>query len=132
MTTGNKFLHILFGLGVGVAQLIMTQIVTFMLSLLVPGMGDFPGTHPFLFVLILGISFTIGVFVTGWLAIKIHLLKIKPMLSTRLLFTLVCAYIPLLIALVVYRTLEPGNPFFSISMLAAVIGFYLPGWIWRK
>jgi hypothetical protein len=37
------------------------------------------------------------------------------------------AYIPLILALFFYRRLEPGNPFFLLSMLTSLAGFYLPG-----
>jgi hypothetical protein len=36
------------------------------------------------------------------------------------------------VALILYHALEPGNPFFFISILAAVLGFYLPGWAERN
>ena len=45
---------------------------------------------------------------------------------------LIGAYLPLILALIIYHPLEAGNPFFSISMLASILGFYLPVWIESK
>jgi len=116
-------------LGVIVLQNIMTQVVTFLLSLLVPGMGDFPQTHPVLFVVILGISFSMGVFLVGWLAIKLRWLATTPKYPARLVATLIGAYVPLILALFLYHPLEPGNPFFFISILGSILGFHFPGWL---
>jgi hypothetical protein len=45
---------------------------------------------------------------------------------------LISAYLPLIVALIVHPILEPGSPFFFISMLAAIVGFYIPGWVESK
>jgi len=132
MGSGKRILRFPTGLGVPLLQLIMTQVVTFLLSLLVPGMEDFPEAQSALFVVILGLTFSTGVFVTGWLALKWRWLKAKPKYPARLVATLAGAYLPLLIALVLYHPLEPGNPYFFISMLASVVSFYVPGWIERE
>ena len=126
---GKKILRIAIGLGIIVLQLIMTQIVTLLVSFVLPDMEGFQKTNPGMFVLVVGLTFTAGVFLTGWLAIKLRWLKSEPKVAERLVATLVGAYLPLLIALLAYPTLEPGNPFYTISMLASVLGFYLPGWI---
>jgi hypothetical protein len=129
MSIGRKIVRFLIWMGIVIFQLIATQLVTFAASLLFPGMGmDFPQTRPGLFVFILGITFTIGVFLVGWLALKLHWLTTQPKYLIRLITTLIFAYFPLILALIVYHTLEPGNPFFFISMLTAVLGFHLPGW----
>ena len=132
MNAGKKILHFFIWLGVVFIQLVMTQVVTFLLSLLVPGMEKFPQTHPALFVVILGITFSMGVFLGGWLAMKWKWLKVKSNYLARLVATLIGAYLPLIIALILYRTLEPGNPFFFISMLTSILGFHIPGWVGRK
>ncbi|HEY5270321.1 MAG TPA: hypothetical protein VII97_08290 [Anaerolineales bacterium] len=132
MNTGNKVVRIFIWLGVVLLQLIMTQVVTFLLSLLVPGMDNFPQTHPLLFVLILGITFTVGNFLTGWLAFILRWLKMEPKPFARLIGTLVGAYLPLVVALFVDHPLEAGNPFFFVSILASVVGFYVPGWLARN
>jgi len=130
--SGKKMLRFITWLGVAMLQIIMTQVVTFLLSLLVPGMENFPQTHPALFVVILGVTFSTGVFLIGWLALKLRWLATKPKYAHRLVATLIGAYLPLILALILYHTLEPGNPFFFISMLISVLGFHVPGWIERK
>lgn len=114
-------------LGILFLQLMMTQLVTFLISLLLPGMGSFGQTQPILFAFVLGITFSIGVFLAGWLAFKLHWLEMDPKYPARLLSTLIGAYLPLIIALLIYPTLEPGNPFFAISMFTSILGFYFPG-----
>jgi len=37
-----------------------------------------------------------------------------------------------MVALLLYHPLEPGNPFFFVSMLTSIVGFYVPGWIDRE
>jgi len=128
LDTGTKLKSILTWLGVAIFQLIGTQVVTFIASLAIPGMGDVPQIQPILFVLILGLTFSTGVFLTGWLAIKFHWLSPDPSISMRLAGTVVGAYLPLIAALLIYKILEPGNPFFFVSMLASILGFHLPGW----
>ncbi len=132
MNAGKKVVRFFAWLGVALLQLISTQVVTFLASLLAPNMGDFPQTRPVLFVVILGITFTVGIFLTGWLAIKLRWLKMELKLVARLIGTLVGAYLPLVIALFLYHPLEPGNPFFFIAMLTSVAGFYLGGWIGKE
>lgn len=132
MKSSQKVVHFFVFFGVVVLQLIMTQVVTFMLSLLIPGMGNFPQIHPILFVFILGFAFSVGVFLTGWLALKFHWLTSAPKYPARLVAALLGAYLPLILALILYPILEPGNPFFFVSMLTCILGFHLSGWIERK
>lgn len=128
MDIGSKLKGIMIWLGVVLLQLIGTQVVTFILSLVIPGMGDVPQIHPVFFALILGLTFSAGVFLVGWLAIRFHWLSAEPRVATRLAGTLIGAYLPLIAALIIYKILEPGNPFFFVSMLASILGFHLPGW----
>ena len=130
MVSGKKVLRLIIWLGVALLQLIMTQFVTFVFSMPFPkGMEGYPQAHPIFFVVFLGICFTIGVFYTGWLAIRRRWITIQPKYRARLVFTLIAAYVPLVVALIFYHPLEPGNPFFFIAMLTSVVGFYIPGWI---
>jgi hypothetical protein len=129
VNTGNNIKRVLIFLGVAILQLIGTQVVTFILSLLIPGMGDSPQIQPVFFALILGFTFSTGVFLVGWLAIKYHWLSAEPRAAARLVGTLIGAYLPLIAALIIFRMLEPGNPFFFISMLASILGFHLPTWL---
>ena len=128
----QRLFPLIIGLGVALLQLSMTQVVTFVFSLLLPDMENFPQTHSALFVIILGLTFSTGVFLTGWLALKRRWLKTSPQYPARLMATLVGAYLPLIIALSLYHTLEPGNPFFLVSTLACIVGFHTPGWIGGK
>jgi hypothetical protein len=132
MTPGKQILRILTWFAVLLLQLIMTQIATLLLSFFIPAMENFPQTYPVLFVTFLGISFSLGVFLVGWLALRWGWLSTKPNYRLRLLATLVGAYVPLIIALLIYHTLEPGNPFFFVSMLTSVLGFHLAGWVKGK
>ena len=129
MNSGNKILRYLIRLGVILLQLIMTQVVTLLFSFLTPGLENFPQIYPVLFVILLGITFTIGVFLVGWLALRLHWLTLQPKYTARLVGTLIGAYLPLILALLLYHPLEPGNPFFLISILASILGFYIPGWV---
>ena len=132
MNSGKRALRFLTWLRVALLQLIMTQVVTFLVSLPVPDMENFPQTHSALFVVILGMTFSTGVFLTGSLALKRDWLKAQPMYPARLVATLIGAYLPLVIALTLYHPLEPGNPYFLISILMSILGFHVPGWIARK
>ena len=131
MDTGKRILRYFTFLGVALLQLIATQVVTFLFSLLLPGMGDFPQSQPLLFVVLLGVAYTVGIFLVGWLALKVHWVNGRLQLLVRLVAVLVGAYLPLFAALVIYRTLEPGNPFFFIAALTGIFGFHLPGWFRR-
>jgi len=126
---GKKFVTYLVWLGIAILQIIATQVVTFIASLFTPSMENFPQTQPLLFVFILGITYTLGIFLIGWLALKLRWLKIEPKLIARLIGTLVGAYLPLVIALFIYRPMEAGNPFFFVAMLTGIAGFYAGGWL---
>jgi hypothetical protein len=128
--SGKKIRRFIIWLGVALLQLVMTQFVTFVISMPFPkGMQGYPQAHPFTFVLVLVVSFTTGVFYTGWVANRRRWITLQPKLRLRLVCTLAGAVAPLLAALILYHPLEPGNPFFFIAMLTSVVGFYLPGWI---
>lgn len=132
MNTSQKIRRFFIWLGVAFLQLIMTQLLTFLVSLFAPDMGNFLETQPALFVVILGITFSTGVFLAGWLAIKLRWLKIEPRYVARLLGTFIGAYLPLVIALFIYNPLEAGNPFFFISTLMSLAGYYLGGLTGKK
>lgn len=132
MKPRQRLLHFFIWLAVALLQLIMTQVVTFLFSLLASDFEDFPQTLPTLFVLVLGVTFSLGVFLPGWLALKWRWLTARPIYPTRLAGALIGAYLPLGLALILYYPLEPGNPFFFLSILASILGFHLPGWIDKK
>ena len=128
MKTGKPVLRFLAWAGVILLQLIMTQVTTFVLSMFASDMETFPQAHPVIFTVFLGVTFTIGVFLVGWLAIQRRWLPLKPRYPARLAATLAGAYVPLILALFL-GAIEVGSPFFIISILAAIVGFYLPEWV---
>ena len=132
METGTKTARFLIGIGVVFLQLIMTQVVMFLFSMFIPDVEKFQQSYPVFFALIAGLAFSAGVFLAGWLALKLGWLKGHPRLANRLIGTLACAYLPLVIALLIYRILEAGNPFFLISILASILGFHFPGWLVKQ
>jgi len=132
MESATKIRSIVACLGVVLLQLVMTQVVTFLVSLLVPDMEGFQKAHSALFALVLGATFSTGVVLTGWLALSRGWLNEEPRYLARFVAALVGAYVPLVVALILYPMLEPGNPWFFISMLASTVGFHLPGWPGRE
>lgn len=118
--------------GVVFLQLIMTQVVTFLFSMFIPDVEKFQQTDPVIFALIVGVSFSLGVLIAGWLALKFGWLKGNSKLPARLIGTLAGAFVPLIIALVIYRVIEAGNPLLSISILGSILGFHVPGWLVKE
>jgi hypothetical protein len=129
MSARKNILRLLTWAGVILLQLILTQVVTLLFSLIIPSLENFPQSRPGIFVIVVGISFTVGVFLGGWLALKRRWLTVKPKYASRLVATVIGAYLPLIAALLIYHPLEPGNPFFFVSILSSILGFHLPGWI---
>lgn len=115
--------------GVILFQLIMTQVVTLLFSFIVPDMEVLQKSQPVLFLFFAGLSFSVGVFLAGWVAIKFGWVKIAPKLLFRLFGTLVGVSLPLILALFIYPTIEAGNPFLTVSMLMGIAGFHLAGQI---
>ncbi len=122
-------LHWLGWVATFLLQVIMTQVITFLFSLLLPGMENFPQTNPVIFIILLGVSYSIGVFLAGWLALRRRWLPSGRLFPQRLAGALTGAYVALIMALIFYHPLEPGNPFFFIAILTCILGFYLPGWV---
>jgi hypothetical protein len=118
-------------MGVCVLQLMMTQVVTFLVSLLYGGMPATVETQPILFCILVGMTFFTGIFLTGWLALKWHWLKSSPRLPSRLVGTLAGVFLPLLAGLIL-KAIETGSPFFGLSTVFGILGFHLPGWIGGK
>lgn len=132
MSVGKNATSIVPWLAVILLQIILTQVVTFAASLLMPGMEGVSDRQPALLVGILTLTFSTGVFLGGWLALKQGWLAGAPKLAARLLGAVLGAGIPLLLALLIYGGFEPGTPFFWFSILASILGFHLPGWMGRK
>jgi hypothetical protein len=132
MSTTIKPVRVIAIIGVILLQLIMTQVVTFIVSFFFPGVGDGMQTLPGMFVIVLGVTFAIGVFLAGWLGIKFHWLSIQPNYAARLAGALVGAYLPLLAGWLMGRSFEQGSPWFFVSILGSILGFYLTGWLGRS
>jgi len=114
---------------IGLFQYVFIQLVTFLASLAVSPLTDDPTAQPGLFALFLTVTFTLGVFLAGWLSLKFKWLNEPPKLLFRFLGALIGAGVPLLIGLLIFKTFEPGNPIFTVSMLVSIIGFHLPTWM---
>ncbi len=129
MKSRSMFVRVLIILGILFFQLVMTQVITFVLSLLIGGLENVQQSNKYLFAAIIGLTFSIGAFFSGWVALRLRWLEASPRLPARAIGTLLGAYIPLLAAVLIYPVLEPGNPFYSLSILGAIIGFHVPTWI---
>jgi len=132
MAEGKSFTRTITYLGVIILQLIMTQVVTFLVTLFVPDAETFPQTNPIPFTILVGLTFAAGVFFAGWLAIKLRWLPLKSKYPARLAGALIGAFLPLITSLIVFRTYEAGNPVFWFTALGSVLGFYAAGWVERK
>lgn len=128
MQPAQKIAHLLIHLAVLLLQIIMTQVVTFIVHLLLPGLEYTQQNQPLLFVIFLGLTFAAGIYLVGVLALRQGWLGGKPRYAARLLATLAGAYLPLVASLIFYRYLEPGHPSFILSILVGIMGFHFPGW----
>ena len=112
-----------------ILQLIAVQVVTFAGSFFFPNSLE-PGIdHPWPFAIMLGIAFTLGIFLVGWFALNKGWLIGPPALVLRLVGTIVGIYLVLFVGLVLMHNLPAGSPFFGISMLAGLLSFHLPSWV---
>lgn len=132
MTEGKPPTRTITYLVVILLQLIMTQVVTFLVTLFIPEAETFPQDHPIPFTILVGLTFAAGVFLAGWLAIRLGWLPLKTQYPARLAGALIGAYLPLLISLIVFGTFEAGNPVFWFTALISVLGFYAAGWLEKK
>lgn len=132
MNPATKSFRLIAFIGVCLLQLIMTQLVTFIVSFFFPGVGDTAQNLPGVFVIVLGVTFAAGVFLAGWLGIRLRWLRIQPKHLARLAGALVGAYLPLLAGWLVNRTFEQGSPWFLVAIAGSIAGFYLAGWLGRS
>lgn len=110
-------------------QFISAQIVTFLFSLIFGGMETLILEEPVMIAVFVGATYSIGIFLVGAMAIRMHWLDLIPKDWFRFTGTLVGVYLFLILGLVVYRGVAVDNPFFIfVSPLAGVLGFYLGGW----
>ena len=98
-----------------------------------PGsLTDDPETQSANYVLFFGLSISIGVFLAGWLALRFHWLKSQPLLLPRLIGTVLGAYLPLVVVLLIETVIRAGHPVFTIALFTGILGFHLPAWLKRK
>jgi len=119
-------------LGVGILQYIAAMLVLLIFTLLIPSLDVKPESNPILFILVVGLCYSVGIFLMGWLSIKKNWRIAPHGFGLRLLFTILATFIPLLFAFFVYPKLEPGNPFFFISIVTGILGFLLPEVIFKQ
>ena len=127
MKSVKPILRYLAWAGVVLLQLILTQVVTLIFSFFIPNAETFPDTQPLIFAIFVALTFTAGVCLGGWLALRLRWLSLPPKYPSRLAGALIGASVPLLLAILL-GSLGAGSPFFFFSIVGAIIGFYLPGW----
>jgi hypothetical protein len=113
--------------GVVLFQLILTQVATLLFSFVAPDMEVLQKSQPVLFLFFAGFSFSVGIFLAGWIALKFGWIKTAPKLLPRLIGTLAGVFLPLILALFIYPAIEAGNPFLTVSMLLGIVGFHVAG-----
>jgi len=129
MKSKNLFIKILVIIGVGILQYIAAMLVTLLLSIIFPGMEGAIDNNVPLFVVALGLAYALGIWLVGWLAIALKWRSVTHQYRLRVVTTVIGTYISLIIALMAYPKLEPGNPFFFIAIVTGIIGFLLPEWL---
>lgn len=127
----NKSLavRILGIIGVGILQYIAAMLITLLVSVMFPNFDKAIENNVPLFVVTLGLSYAIGIWLVGWLFIVMRWRKAVSDFGLRFVTTVIGAYISLIIALMAYPKLEPGNPFMFIAVITGIIGFLVPEWL---
>lgn len=132
MKSKPLFVRVLVILGVLIFQLFFIQVVLFLVSFALVSLGGYGQTGRFLNVLILGLTFSAGSFLAGWIALRFHWLDADPKYLARAIGTLLGAFLPFLAALLLSANLGPGHTFYELSILFCILGFYVPTWIRGK
>ena len=129
MKNKSLVLRILGIIGVGILQYIAAMLITLLVSVMFPSLDKAIENNVPLFVVSLGLSYAIGIWLVGWLFIGMKWRKAASDFGLRFVTTVIGVYISLIIALMAYPQLEPGNPFFFIAVITGIIGFLLPEWL---
>ena len=111
--------------GVILLQVIGVLVLTFIASMI--WQKEF--TQPLQFMLLVGWTFSLGIFLVGWLALKLGWLAVPVRFPLRAAGTLFGGYLPLVAGFLLVGPLLPGSPFFGLSILAGLLGFHLPSWL---
>jgi ABC-type uncharacterized transport system permease subunit len=109
-------------LGVVIMQAIGSLVFTFIASMIFQDAFN----QTLQFMLMLGWTFALGIFLTGWLASRLGWLEVPVRFPVRAAATLFLVYLPLVAGFLLFGPLLPGSPFFGLSMLAGILGFHLP------
>lgn len=110
-------------------QIIMTQAVTFAASFAVPNNEQIRSEQPVLYAVFVSLTFAAGVFLGGWLAIRMDWINLPPRLPLRALMALVGAALPLMVGLLVPAVLQAEGAWPSLLLSLAL--FYLAGIVGR-
>ena len=129
MKNKNLFIRFLVIIGVGILQYIAAMLVTLLLSIIFPGMEGAIDNNVPLFVVTLGLAYALGIWVVGWLVIALKWRSVSHQYGLRVVTTIIGTYISLIIALMAYPKLEPGNPFLFIAVITGIIDFLVPEWL---
>lgn len=131
MMKGNKIRSILYLLLTIAVQYIMAIVCV----IIFPGLGFsflklvLP-SHPITAYMSLLVAYTIGIYLTGLLGLILIRKGIKRWYLKRLFCLIIAAAIPLGIALI--PGVGPDDPFYFVSILTGILGFYLPELLWNK
>jgi hypothetical protein len=130
VTIGKRVLRFVIWFGVAIAQVLMTQFVAYLVSLLFPGLEEIPPDRAVLFALAIVLSYIAAIYLTGWAALLVGWVTTPPFYLARFIWTVVGVLVPFGVAALLGRLTEPGVQILIASIVAGIVGFYLPGWVW--
>jgi hypothetical protein len=130
VTIGKRVLRIIIWLGIPIAQVLMTQFVAYLVSLLFPDVEEIPPGQVVFFALAIVLSYIAGIYFTGWAALLAGWVNSPPFYLTRFIWTVIGVLIPFGVAALLGTLAEPGPQILIASIVAGIVGFYLPGWVW--
>jgi hypothetical protein len=130
VTIGRRVLRILIWLGIAIAQALTAQFVAYLVSLFFPDVEEIPPERLLLFTVTIALSYIVGIYLAGWAALLVGWVTSPPFYLARLIWTVVGVLIPFGVAALLGTLLDPGTQLLVASVVAGIVGFYLPGWIW--
>jgi len=130
VTIGKRVLRFGIWLGIVIAQVLMTQFVAYLVSRLFPDLEEIPPDRAVLFALAIVLSYIAGIYLTGWAALLAGWVTGPPLYLVRFIWTVIGVLIPFAVAALLGTLLEPGVQILIASIVAGIVGFYLPGWVW--
>jgi hypothetical protein len=123
-------LRILIWLGIAIAQALTAQFVAYLVSLFFPDVEEIPPERLLLFTVTIALSYIVGIYLAGWAALLVDWVTSPPFYLARFIWTVVGVLIPFGVAALLGTLLDPGTQLLVASVVAGIVGFYLPGWIW--